>query len=291
MNSSEYLLRLVVNIISLIILVSGVILALISRKLPINPFLGFRIGYVYISRNIWIKMNKLAGVVFAFLGAIFLVMPYIIDALVTLILMLFSIIAVTMILIEYASKIAELELIKLPAKERATKLERIEPLYPSIPIIALLVVSISIFLYSLIVLYPQLPEVVAVHFSLSGAPDRYGSKIELLAASIAGPALFYTLLAYFTYLGVKRPEAFYKPWLKPIEVRRYALSLITALALGSIIVTIAIYDAIYYNLTNTHVVPLLPTTTVMILALLVIIAYMLLVIVKAYRRSRYVKIP
>jgi hypothetical protein len=62
--------------------------------------------------------------------------------------------------------------------------------------VAMVAIAWLAFVYYVASIYPELPEIIPVHFGLNGVPNRYGSKVELLTL-VAVSALFPTLNTVF----------------------------------------------------------------------------------------------
>lgn len=58
---------------SILLIGVGLIIYFIANRIPPNPFLGFRIGYAYVSRRVWVKLNRISGIVVALIGVLVLV--------------------------------------------------------------------------------------------------------------------------------------------------------------------------------------------------------------------------
>ncbi len=284
---AEQILSAIFYAVTSIIIGTGIILYLIANKIPPNPFLGFRIGYAYVSRSVWVKLNRIAGLIFTLVGLLTIVESFFINYEVVLLLLPIQLIVATILLVEYAERIAERELIKIP-EGKEEKLEPIKPFYPHILHIIVPIAMLVAFVYFAITLYPQLPEKVAVHFNIHDIPNRYGSKTEVLATIIAAPAMVYTLLFFFIYLGVKKPVAFYKPWFKPQIVYRIVNILYTLLAVVAVTITLALIDVLYYNVYGEHVLPVMiigSFTTVVILGLTL---YLVVIVVMSVRKRKII---
>jgi len=164
---------------SILLIGVGLIIYFIANRIPPNPFLGFRIGYAYVSRRVWVKLNRISGIVVALIGVLVLVESLFFGKVLALLLMPAQLVVATVILVECAERLAEKELINIPGG-RETEIKPIQPFKPNILHIIIPLVMLGVLVGYTITLYPQLPDKVAVHFDINGRPDRYGSKTEVL---------------------------------------------------------------------------------------------------------------
>ena len=102
-------------IIGLCLLIIGLLIYKFAHRIPSNPFLGFRVGYAYLSRGLWIRLNRIAGLTFSIIGLVLTILSFIIinDVVMAITLTLTIIVSFTFLII-YSSKITETELFKIP---------------------------------------------------------------------------------------------------------------------------------------------------------------------------------
>ncbi len=278
----------IVYFVALVMLASGTLLALLAGRIPANPIFGFRIGYAYVSRGAWVKLNRLAGACLSALGAS-LIPQYLLlgDAGLTVLLFGVELVALTAALILYGERVAEAELISeavpegLPGKPVPVRGYGINPLAAALMFLGVLVLAYSATL---------LPSIqggeAAVHFGISGEPNGFMPASQLPALYLA-PAFVGGLALLFMLLSVKKPESFYKPWLTEREITVLTHALQVTLASVFLVISVAIYDTIHYNVYGAHAVPLqffVPASLVMIF---VPTGVLVAVSVKAY--SRWIK--
>ncbi len=278
-------LRLVAFVSSLLIAVTGAALYLLAERLPMNPFVGFRIGYAYISRKLWVKLNKEAGLVLAVIGAFLMPASLILEPLASIMLLLALLVGATIVLVERASRLAEKELLSAPPREAAPG-ARITPVPPSIGHVAALVAAVVFTIGGLAAYYPMLPDNVAVHFTWSGVPDSYAPKASIPALVLTPFLVLLVLTAFFFILGYRKPEAFYKPWLPWSMITRFVGILYTLLIAVLLVASFANLDLLYYNVYGYHLVPTPIFVTVSLTVTLGLTAYLIAVLVKAYTRLR-----
>ena len=274
----------IVYFVASVVLVSGALLVLLAGRIPANPIFGFRIGYAYVSKRAWVKLNRVAGACLCILGAS-LIPQYLLlgDAGTTVLLFGVELTALTAALILYGERVAEAELISeavpsTPGKPVPVRGYGINPLAAALVILGVLILAYSATL---------LPSIkggeVAVHFGASGEPNGFMPASQLPTLYLA-PAFVGGLTALFMFLSVRKPESFYKPWLTEREITVLTHSLQVILASVFLVISVAIYDTIHYNIYEAHAVPLqllIPASLAMILAPT---AILVAVSVKAYMR-------
>ncbi len=274
----------IVYFVALVALTSGALLALLAGRVPANPILGFRVGYAYVSRRAWVKLNRVAGACLCVLGAS-LIPQYLLLGGAGLTVLLFGVelTALTAALILYGERVAEAELISeaapaLPGKPVPVRGYGINPLATALMLLGVLILAYSATL---------LPSIgggeVAVHFGVSGEPNGFMPASQLPTLYLA-PVFVGGLALLFMFLSVRKPESFYKPWLTEREITVLTHSLQVMLASVFLVASLAIYDTIHYNVYGAHAVPLqflIPASLAMVFAPTAIIVA---VSVKAYRR-------
>jgi len=274
----------IVYFVALVVLVSGALLALLAGRIPANPILGFRIGYAYVSKRAWVKLNRVAGACLCILGAS-LIPQYLLlgDAGTTVLLFGVELTALTAALILYGERVAEAELISeatpsIPGEPVPVRGYGINPLAA-----ALMLLGVVILAYSVTLLPSIRGGDVAVHFGVSGEPNGFMPASQLPTLYLA-PAFIGGLALLFMFLSVKKPESFYKPWLTEREITILVHSLQVMTASVFLVISVAIYDTIYYNIREAHAIPVplfMPASLAMILVPTVVI---IVVAVKAYVR-------
>ena len=265
------------------IIVAGVILYIIVPRIKPNPFLGFRVGYVYVSRRLWVKANRIASITLSLIALTSIILSPIIGETASLIVLVLGATITVITLTLYFERLAEKELISMPPITEEKTSTMIEPIYPSIyhiipPIIALTLLVIGLILY-----YPMLPLEVAVHFNIEGLPDRYTSKTEALLIIVSSVITVYSLYSFIIFLGLKKPEAFHKPGLSIRTIRKIVGILYTILSVASTLVCLGMLDILYYNVNETHIPLINIIVVVFTLLILLHLVRLILVVKKEYR--------
>ncbi|WP_297460616.1 DUF1648 domain-containing protein [Thermococcus sp.] len=174
--------------ISITLLFAGLLtLAFRNRR---QHFIGFRIGYTYMSREAWRRANALVGlftVAFSLLLLLLAIQGIELNAfaLVTVVGIFFILLMGTIV----ARRTYELEDLSTEADTGG------EPIEVDVrPYLALQVVALALYLVLVIMLWDDLPERVAIHFDPSGKPDGFASK--------AVGALFFPLILQGFFIGM-----------------------------------------------------------------------------------------
>ncbi len=265
------------------IIVAGVILYIIVPRIKPNPFLGFRVGYVYVSRRLWVKANRIASIMLSLIALASIILSPIIGGTASLIVLVIGVTTTVVILTLYFERLAEKELISMPPTTEEKTLTIIEPIHPSIyhiipPIIALTILVIGLILY-----YPMLPPKVAVHFNIEGIPDRYTSKTEALLIIVSSVITVYSLYLFIIFLGLKKPEALHKPGLSIMTIRKIVGILYTILSVASTLVSLGMLDILYYNVNEAHIPLINIIVVVFTLLILLHLVRLILIVKKEYR--------
>jgi len=250
---SEPILDYALNVVWISIAVAALICIAVSFWRPV-PFIGFRVGYAYISKRCWKKINIVAGLAFLSIALSVPIQRMVMDSGTLILLLALEIVVATWILTEVAERIAERELLRI--EDTSTQCDSLTELRSLKPFPILVAVALAMLVVLIIVAVqevPRLPSTVALHFGPNGEPDRYGSREELLTSLILSTTLIYSIYALFIYLGVKKPEAFHKPWLGIEGVRKIVEALYAILTLIAVIVDFAFIDTIHYNAYGSHV--------------------------------------
>lgn len=274
----------IVYFVALVVLASGAALALLAGRIPANPIFGFRIGYAYVSRRAWVKLNRVAGTCLCILGAS-LIPQYLLlgDAGLTVLLFGVELTALTAALILYGERVAEAELISeavpaLPGEPVPVRGYGINPLAA-----ALMLLGVLILAYSATLLPSIKGGEVAVHFGASGEPNGFMPASQLPMLYLA-PAFVGGLALLFMFLSVRKPESFYRPWLTEREITVLTNSLQVMLASVFLVISVAIYDTIHYNIYEAHAVPLQFLVPASLAMIFVPTAILIAVAAKAYGR-------
>ena len=256
-------------VIGLIIAVTGLILALIAKRLPVNPFIGFRIGYTYASRRIWVKYNRLAGISFAIIGLItvilsLLAVPVTLLAAILVVLVLANTVVLSFLAAREAERELGKEAFRIEKKESVEKISRIEPVKPT-PLRLVLMILPPILSLILISIYlPLLPSQIPVHFNVAGEPDRWEPLPTFTSITLPILVGFQFIAIVFLLVELKAPLVFYKPGIpKQLVVPvLYDVGIVV-----SWLVFLALFDILYYAVNNQHFLPNALLTIIILLAI------------------------
>ncbi len=247
------------SIIGLVIAVSGLILIFIAKRLPVNPFVGFRIGYTYASRKIWVKYNRLAGISFFVIGLAIIFLSLYIQSLSLMITILLVLVFLNIVILSLlAAREAERELgreafkIEEGAKYRGKEITRIEPVKPSLLRFILMILPPILSIILTIYYLPLLPEKIPVHFNVEGQPDRWESLTAFISSTLLFLIGFQFIGVIFLIVELKAPLVFYKPGLskKDVVPVLYDIGIIVAWVMFA-----ALIDILYYAVNKTHLLP------------------------------------
>ncbi len=178
-------------VIGFVEIFAGLVVLAKATKLSPNTYLGFRVPVAFLARNLWVKVNRLSGVMGLCLGLITIICSFLDNALSCA----FAFIALAMnisIPIIYVRRIVERETGRIPGSDiphQTLKVIRISR--------TLLVSSIVVFVIIAIILiisYESLPNMIAVHFDLRGRPDIFMAKHDFVVMFSAQMVLAITIL-------------------------------------------------------------------------------------------------
>ncbi|MGE5140824.1 MAG: DUF1648 domain-containing protein, partial [Rudaea sp.] len=161
--------------VGLVTVAIGLVTAALAPRVGPNPIFGFRIGYAYATRQIWDETNRRGGFLFALVGAATAATGAAVSwlgiqgnqavMLVTTVL-LAGLVGSTAWMVLYSRRLA---LATGPAKRYPRLAFR--PTY-----LAPVGVTSAVLLISALLSYPTLPERLATHFDLFGAPDGWSDR-------------------------------------------------------------------------------------------------------------------
>ncbi|BAD86112.1 hypothetical membrane protein, conserved [Thermococcus kodakarensis KOD1] len=177
--------------ISLTLLAAGLLtFAFRNRR---NYFIGFRIGYTYMSDRAWRETNTFAGLFMMVFSVLLLGLALAGLGILTFILtMLAGVVFLTVAGFRVAKKAYEEEELSIEAPEKPS--EKIEVNVRPYLVIQLLGLVAYIILAA--ILWDKLPERVAIHFNASGEPDNFASKT---LGTLLFPLVVYPLFLVMTY--------------------------------------------------------------------------------------------
>ncbi len=228
---------------------------LIGRSKKIIPFVGFRVGYAYVSKRIWKKYSYLSGGVLLALGALSYILGIAVSPLMGIIISSLSLIFLAVLLTFLAERDAEKEALRLGLEPK--KVERkFSPIPLGLPAIVVAAIAFFTVLATSLYLYPMLPKVVPTHFTLNGTPNAYSSKTEGVAGLLFGVGVLSGVAIFLGYLSIKKPEAYYRPYMKWESMKRlveWLLILIMFLNVGVCLISV---DILYYMVNKRMVIPL-----------------------------------
>ena len=208
-------------IISLIMAFTGFALAALSSKIKPGPLFGFRISYATVSRRVWSKANKLAGIAIGIVGLVTLPFGIIFGVGAQAVIMIISLTVALIFVTERTKNLAEIEIMSRPlsTKSVSQKILKIKPLRPYLKILILLLLIISL---------------VTSIWSFLTLLNEGLSTLSFFMISL------WSLPAYLGYLSLKRPEAYSLPWIRPGDDMLLAVVTPSCLSLMSIGTSLAI---------------------------------------------------
>ena len=177
-------------LLGLVIAVPSLIMALLAERTEPNPIVGFRISYAMTSREVWVKVNRAAGLAFGVLGLVLIPIGIVFGVEAEVVVMAVSTVAITVALVELSKAMSERALLRRPPVEGEAE-EVIAPLGAHLKLLLVAALALNLAVSATALRYVWLQGLPYVALSLSIVP---------------------ALSAYFTYLSVSRPEAYAYPW-------------------------------------------------------------------------------
>ena len=189
-------------VISMVTILIGV-LTYAFRNRP-NPYIGMRIGYTYLSKEAWRRANSFAGVYCIVLGFALLAVSLIFHpsrlVFLSIILIMATILAVQSYRI--AKEAYEMEDLKIPVNSaRLLKKMEVKPVDVK-PYLLIQLIPVVVYLILVLALWNKLPNTVAIHFSASGRPNGYASK---LSGVLIIPLIVMAIVPVITAVSLKEP--------------------------------------------------------------------------------------
>ena len=265
-------------------IIAGIITIIIGAKGKIIPFMGLRIGYAYVSKRLWRKYNVLTGILSIIYALILLVIGHWVNNILLIIASPLPYLAVLIAIIFMAEREAEKESMKTPS--RGEEIEFRKGFRTAIPCLIVSIISyISAISYA-VMMYPELPARVASHFGPGGQPNGYMTKGSLITVTIIAILLIAGVTFFLVYLGLKKPEAFYKPYMKWDAIMKSVDIMYVLLAYVNIIVSLSLVDTVYYNLEGTHILPAGAYLYVFLIPMIIFLAAITYYVVKGYQKPR-----
>ncbi len=232
---------------------SSILMFILGWSKKILPFVGFRVGYVYVSKKIWRKYSYLAGGILLALGGLVFILSVLTSPIFAIMVTTIILIILIVILTFLSEREAERESIKFGAE----KVERkFAPIPLGIPVIVVAVISFLVVLTYSVYVYPKLPEVIPTHFSWNGTPNQYSSKNVGIAGLLFGIGVVSSINVFLGYLGVKKPEAYYRPYIRWEKMKKFVEVFLILLMFFNVAVAVMCMDVLYYIMRRNFAVPL-----------------------------------
>lgn len=260
--------------------VTGLLLALFSHRIPRNLLLGYRIGYTLLSHSVWARVNREAGVILVLIGVATLILETLFPGSAVSKAFYLSSLTIALIALAFrAKRLAEYESLTKPPEGA-----RDEPVVPlkvaRVSKAKLIVVALTTATTILVVAlaYPSLPSKVAVNFNTEGSPTSLVSKELMLLAilSFISPGV---IALGLTMLTVKYPIILYNPW---VPVDKLLDIVIDISVLLQAFLLLLVIDILLYNMEGSHIIPIKALLMLQVLLSIFIVAR--LAIVMALRR-------
>ena len=265
-------------------MVAGIITIIIGVKGKIIPFVGLRIGYAYVSKRLWRKYNVLTGVISIIYALVLLAIGQWVNDILLILASPLPYLAILIAIIFMAEREAEKESMKIPS--RGEEIQFRKGFRTAIPcLVVSLIAYISAISYA-IIMYPELPSRVASHFGPGGQPNGYMTKESLITVTIIAIILIAGVTFFLVYLGLKKPEAFYKPYMKWEAIVKSIDVMYVFLAYVNIIVSLSLVDTVYYNIEGTHILPAGAYLYVFLIPMIIFLAAITYYVVKGYQKPK-----
>ncbi len=268
------------------LVLAGFALSMISLASRPRRLLGIRIGYAYVDEYCWRMVNAIAASITLSLGAAGAILYALMGSIGPVVATALGYAITIPLVVLLGERIAEKRLLSIPNLLSDARVVRIEG--PSPLVITLLLAVTTIFVASSVTYalayYPRLPSRIAIHFSASGAPDAYAPKGVGLATIVLIELGVYSMCVALAYAALRKPEAFYRPWLGPGSWKRIALALNAIASSACVVLSLALIDLVTYNATRLHAIPLQLVTAISLTLVATSAAYATLL---EARGSRY----
>ncbi len=273
---------LVLDIYVAIFVVAGLITIIIGLYRKVMPFIGLRIGYAYVSRRLWRKYNIVAGIVSIIYALIIYIMSIWFNTILLIMISPLPYLAVLLIIIFTAEREAEQESLRTPQDTKGIEFRK--GFRTAVPaIIISLIACVSSIAY-MVLSYPLLPTRVASHFGPGGQPNGFMTRDALILTSFLAILVLVGITFFLAYLGIRKPEAFYRPYMKWDATVKTVDALFVFLAYINVIVSLALVDTIYYNLQGHHILPSGAAVYLFILPTIIFLVITFYYVVKGYQK-------
>ncbi len=243
--------------IGLFTAIIGFTMYFLAKRLPVNPFVGFRIGYTYSSKRLWVKYNRLAGLTVGFIGLLMMVLALIINSTIILTIVFLSLITIdTVFLSVMASREAEEILGReayrvekaLPTVHKPT---RIHPVKPGAFKLTLMILPPIFSLLASLFLIEYMPDRIPSHFNIYGLPDSYQSLEEFLYITLPLFISLELIGPLFVFIEKHNPLIFYKPGVPKRVVVNFLYNIGI---MFSWLLFLSLIDIEYYSINSRHII-------------------------------------
>jgi len=187
--------------LSLLYAFLSILQLLLAPKIGPNPYFGFRIGYTFSNPMVWKKANVFIGFIMLLHSMILLILSFLgISLILYLILFIGPLILIMIVGIIYAShKLEEY------GGGEIRKIEPVKPLEASFVWRHLGLIFFLILLFLMAITYNSLPEIIAVHFDISGNPNGWADKNDFFLWYGVFATIYLSIVYLLVYVGKKYP--------------------------------------------------------------------------------------
>ncbi len=242
MASTETVLAYLVGLAQML---PALLLAWAAERLPPNPLIGLRVAYTLSSERVWVRVNRLSGIVLAAVAATSIPIGLFWSLPVQAAFLALCDTATMLILVEYSRRVLErIQVVEPPRRGEAPR----EPLRLPAPARILVALASA---SSIILVFNESLRLASVGFIWA----------SLTIASLA------VATAYTAFLSVVRPEAYVRRWLSLRGAK--TLAIVTPLLLSAVSAMIGL-------------APRIPWTTAILLGLAVAAILLALILVRLY---------
>jgi len=259
--------QLLIYYVGITYLTLGAILYFLIKRIPPNIFIGLRIGFTFISREVWSRVNREYGASLVALGTAVILLNYLgLPPNTLLNVSVGAAIVITLVFIIRAYRLADYYA-TMKVGGGGEGVEVIKPLKLGSLRTALAIAPPILITASLILTYPILPNQVATHFGPNGLPNGFTSKYGFLTF-VTPLILTLSLLGLASViLGMKLPIAFYNPW---TTMGRFFIAVTDLLIATSWVMVLTYVSIVTYNVLGRHILDpgLVATTSSLITVLL-----------------------
>ncbi|WP_456459649.1 DUF1648 domain-containing protein [Desulfurobacterium sp.] len=187
--------------VSILSILMGVLLYAF-RNTP-NPYIGIRIGYTYLSKEAWRRANTFAGIYCMVSGFVLLAVSLIFHPSRSVFLAIILILAAVLAVQSYRIAKETYKREGLKTHVSAARLKKMEAKSTDVKLYLLVqLIPVVVYLILALALWNKLPDTVAIHFSASGRPNGYASK---LSGALAIPLIVMAIVPVITAVSLKEP--------------------------------------------------------------------------------------